>query len=98
MSTPYSDDDIPLTDSEIENLTDRQVTILIEKIRQHGASVPEWWTKSHLEDLLGRDVSEEAWDCFRDWYHRRHREANDELPREIEVFDWDNPAQFVENH
>ncbi len=99
MSDLVPDEDLPISNDEIQNLSTRQVSVLVGKLRDNpNVSIPEWWTKSYLEDLLGRDISDKAWSCFRDWYHRLHDDVYDGLPDDIERFDWDNPVQFVESH
>ncbi len=83
------DEDLPISSNEIQNLSTRQVSVLVGKLRDNpNVSIPGWWTESYLEDLLGRDISDEARSCFRDWYHRLHDDVYDGLPADIERFDW----------
>jgi hypothetical protein len=43
------------------------VSVLVGKLRDNpNVSIPEWWTKSHLKDLLGRDISDDDIERF-DW-------------------------------
>jgi hypothetical protein len=51
----------------VKRLSDGQLCDLVAVIH-FRLCIPIWFTRTHLEELTGQEVSESDWDSFLDWF------------------------------